>query len=211
MQPMACVGAGSISDSGLTELARKGLWLGVGIAIVCGLAWNFTPPAAPLLRLETIPISGANFQGWNLPLTEREKKVLGQVDVLHRGYRIGGREFVLTIIDGNRNRHAVHDPRYCFQGAGWWIVNERRIAMQGGEAPGLKIARQNDQAETIFWFANGESRHSSFPRYWAQTTLRRMTLGHWGAAPPLVILQVPGGGTSTWEQPAMELIAALSL
>jgi hypothetical protein len=193
-------------------MSRKLLWIGAALAIGLGLVWQYYPLTSPGLdRMAQIPLSGATFQGKDVPLTETEKLVFGQVDMVNRRYLFGGRDLFVSVVDGTKDRHAVHDPRYCFQGAGWRLLSETPFAVPGGMGRRLKLARGQDRFETYFWFADGSGRYASFPRYWWQTTLRRFTLGKWGAEPVLVVVQdlYPARNGTALAVP--ELIQALRL
>ena len=169
--------------------ARKALWLAIVFSVGCGIAWSFYPLAGAAERLHAVPIHCASFSGEDVPLTERELKVLGRVDVLHRRYTNDARSLYVTVIDGSRDRHAVHDPRYCFRGAGWKVLEEKQRPIQGGHATWISAVNDERRAEAVFWFADGERRHSSMPRYLLDTTLRRVSLGKLGGKSVLVVLQ----------------------
>lgn len=193
--------------------SRGQRWLGLGVAsaVLCGALWDWYPLPDARPRLAEVPKQGSRFQSRDVPLTEREKAVLGGVAVLHRSYRFETREFYLTLVDGTEDRHAVHDPRYCFQGAGWRIAAAKQVAIPGGEATWLTLKKADVQLEAVFWFSDGASRHSSFPRYWGQTTLRRITLGGSGSEPVLVLLQLYENAPSQWSDFLKELVGVLKL
>jgi len=171
-------------------LGRKLLWIGTAVAIVLGGLWQFYPVASTARnRLADIPLRGTGFQGLDVPLTDTERVVLGRVDLVNRRYQFGDRLLFVSAVDGTDDRHAVHDPRYCFQGAGWRLLSERPMPLPGGEGTRLELARGADRFETLYWFAEGSTRYSSFLRYWWRTTLRRLTLGKFGAEPLLVVVQ----------------------
>lgn len=188
-------------------------WLGAGIALAvfCGVAWGLYPLPDAAARLRAIPLAAGDFVGTDIPLTPKEREVLGRVNVVHRAYRDGHHEIFTTAIDGTRDRHAVHDPRYCFQGAGWRILEERPLALPGGTARWVRAANGPRTVEALFWFSDGAGRHASPLRYWAQTTARRMTLGHSGAEPVLVVLQSFGERPPDWATFAPDYLRALGL
>ncbi|HPW67959.1 MAG TPA: exosortase-associated EpsI family protein [Deltaproteobacteria bacterium] len=108
---------------------------------------------------------------------------------MKRYYGFGADELVLIAIDGAGNRHAVHDPMYCFRGAGWRIWNKTVAPVEGGEALLLQLEKYGRIRETAYWFSNGRQRHISVMRYWFQATLRRITLGRSDKEPVLIMLQ----------------------
>lgn len=190
---------------------RALLWAGISIAVVCGALWSFYPLPDARQRLDVVPRTGAGITSRDIALTPTELLVLGRVDLLHRLYEVGGRSFYATVIDGTKDRHAVHDPRYCFQGAGWRLAAERKIALPGGEANWVHAVNGDRQVQALFWFSDGTTRYTSMARYWRQTTLRRMTLGRSGSEPVLVVLQSFGDAQPDWNAFAPEVIAALRL
>src|ERR1700733_5424039 len=94
-------------------------WAGLTLAIVCGVFWDAYPLPDAGTRLQRLPKSGKEFTSLDVPLTEQERLGLGKTGLIHRDCVWSGKEFLLTVIDGTKDRHAVHDPRYCFEGAGW--------------------------------------------------------------------------------------------
>lgn len=198
------------ADPGLRG-RRLALWIAVFVTVSCGAAWGLFPLADARARLDQVPRVGAGFTGRDLTLTPTELQVLGRVDLIHRQYQIEGQEFYATLIDGTKDRHAVHDPRYCFQGAGWQVLGERRLPVPGGEVNWVQARHGERNVQALFWFSDGMTRYTSMPRYWWQTTLRRMTLGRSGPEPVLVVLQTFGDPQPDWPTLAPEVIARLHL
>jgi hypothetical protein len=175
------------------------------------MLWDIYPLPGAGQRLEEIPTHNARFDGTDVSLTASERAAFGPATVVHRRYWFNGRVFFLTVIDGARNRHAVHDPRYCFQGAGWRITTESRLQIPGGAATWFKMDQAAEHGEVVFWFSDGATRHSSLPWYWWQTTLRRLTLGRCGADPVMVVLQSYGADPPAWTVLVKDLVADFRL
>ncbi|MBU6401781.1 MAG: exosortase-associated EpsI family protein [Verrucomicrobia bacterium] len=190
-------------------MARTGLWIGVALGVLCGALWDLFPLPDAQGRLDRIPRRVGRFAGYDISLTDSEKVVLGRVDLVHRKYQFNGWNFFLTVIDGTRDRHAVHDPRYCFEGAGWRVVAEKPLVVPGGAATWLELRQADDRAEAVFWFSDGARRHSSLPWYWAQTVLRRMSLGRSGPEPVMVVLQSYEETPPDWPRLIRALLAAM--
>ena len=152
-------------------------------------------------RMNQLPKSGLGYIGLDLPMVPSEDSVYKRAHVLKRGYQYGlYNRFVLIVVDGSQNRHAVHDPLYCFRGAGWDIVINQTIPIEGGEARFLRLLKNGKERETLYWFSDGQTRHVSVGRYWFQTTLRRLTLGFSGQEPVMVILQPFGENPFYWQK-----------
>jgi hypothetical protein len=190
---------------------RALLWAAIAFAIVCGTLWAVYPLPDALDRLDAVPRSGATFACTDVALTPVEQQVLGRVNLVHRHYQMGPHGFYATMIDGTKDRHAVHDPRYCFQGAGWNVLAERKFPLPGGEASWVHAINGEREVQALFWFSDGAERYTSLLRYWWQTTLRRMTLGRSGAEPVLVVLQSFGSDQPDWTTLGPEVIETLRL
>ena len=190
---------------------RLALWIAVAVAGLSGVLWAIYPLPDAAERLAAIPRSGADFTSQDVALTPVELQVLGRVNVVHRFYRLGATQFYATVIDGTKDCHAVHDPRYCFQGAGWKVLSERKLPLKGGEGHLVHAVNGQHEVQALFWFSDGAGRYTSLMRYWGQTTLRRMTLGRSGAEPVLVVLQSFGNPQPDWSVLAPTAIESLRL
>src|SRR5437868_13581801 len=131
---------------------RWHLWLVAIVSIGCGAAWSVHPLEGAVDRLQEVPLVRGQFHGQDISLTDRERIVLGRVDLLHREYTSPFRSVYVTVIDGSKDRHAVHDPRYCLQGAGWKLLNEEKRPVVGGESTWITAERDGHRAEAVFLF-----------------------------------------------------------
>ena len=168
------------------------LWIGVIIAIGLGIVWDWIHSPDAKKRMESLPLEGSTYRGKDIPLDEFEKNYFENVNVTKRTYLIDGQEFFIAILDGTANRHAVHDPYYCFVGSGWEIEDEKKISLNHGIGNLLTIQKDGEKREALFWFTNGKSQFASPIRYWLEATLRRFTLGFSGEEPILVVVQPMG-------------------
>ena len=177
---------------------RNWLWVGLGLMVLLSLIWNWMPAQLPQGRWKMLPAEGLGFASRELPLNATETKVYRQAETVKRIYQAGGQRFILTVVDGSRNRHAVHDPLYCFRGDGWQVTHEQTVAVPGGQARLLNLARAERRAEVVFWFTDGRERHCSAWRAWWLSLLQRLTLGKYGGAPALVLLQPATPEAPNW-------------
>lgn len=185
---------------GTSPSAQKiGLALFLLFALLLGTLWQFFPLEGASKRLNSLPLKGEAFFGSILPLTERELHYLRGVDLIKRRYLVGGQEAYLYILDGTQNRHAVHDPAYCFRGGGWSILESGPFPLPQGDASLLTLEKAGEQKEALVWFSTGERRYSSSWRYWLDTTLRRLTLGRSGKEPVLIILLPERSRSLDWQ------------
>ncbi|MGA8164183.1 MAG: exosortase-associated EpsI family protein [Waddliaceae bacterium] len=176
------------------------LWICLTAASALAFLWQFTSLPDAQERMETLPLSGLEYQGRDLLLEPSEKEFLNGVHVLKRAYVIGDQEFFITVLDGSRHRHVVHNPYCCFQGSGWSIVEEKPLPLNKGDANLLLIKKRGQEREVVFWFSDGKQQYASPLRYWTQTTLRRLSLGMIGNEPLLIVIQPIQKEKIDWKQ-----------
>ncbi len=156
-------------------------------------------------RLDAFPLRGAAYASRDVPADPAELPVIGQARLVKRLCQTPTQRVLVTIIDGTRNRHAVHDPAYCLRGAGWEITGSRVLPVPGGEAACLSVAREGRITQALYWFTDGQSRHSSLCRHLLQTAARRLTLGCSGPAHLFVLIASPDGQPVDWERLRIEM------
>lgn len=172
-------------------------WVAAALVAVAAVVWKLAPlpdaqdriaplAAGPGQRLET------------LELTEVEAGFFGEAQAARWLASGAGGGVVATVVDGSRNRRAVHDPSFCFRGAGWTVVAEEPLALPHGEARRVTLSREGAELEAVYWYSDGQAAHASPPRYWAATTWRRLTLGGSGPEPVLVLLVPARGRAVNW-------------
>ena len=177
---------------------RTLLWCALAAAIALALVWQAVPVPDASSRTARLPVSGWRLSSRDIPLTPTEASIFGQARVVKRLYQVSGQRVLLTAIDGTRERHAVHDPQYCFRGAGWETRGGRDQPVPGGVARQITLARGADRAEALYWISDSQVRHASVARAWIQSTLRRLSFGRSGGEPVLFILQPVAGESVDW-------------
>lgn len=140
-------------------------------------------------RIEAFPSSGPLFSSRPVALTEFERDMLGEAEGYKAIYLWKGLRYVITIIDGTRNRQAVHDPRYCFRGAGWEITQDETIDFAGGRARRVSLVNAGVESEALFFYSDGETVFASPFEYWVRATVRRWLRRYGGEEPVLVMVQ----------------------
>lgn len=174
------------------------VWIVLAAALALGALWQFVPLPDASARLHSLPESSPNVETKEAPLEPGEVEIFSRASVVKRLASVDGQVVMLTAIDGTKDRHAIHDPRFCFQGAGWKITSQEPIAMNKGEASRVKLQKGEDTTEAVFWFTDGSQQFSSPVTYWTKTTLRRLTFGKSGEEPILVILAAAGETPMDW-------------
>lgn len=195
----------------MAQKMNRLLWILLIILIPLGLVWQFYPLPDSSIRMNQLPLKGEGFFGMNLPLTEFERKALPNVGIVKRLYKVGGTSYFVSLLDGTRNRHAVHDPEYCFRGDGWIVLNKTPFKLPHGEGSLFLITKMGIEREALVWFSANNIQFPSPMQYWIKTSLRRLTLGRWGEEPLLIIVQPVDVLKPNWDQfiklfpPLMEL------
>ncbi len=178
---------------------KKVIWWCLGLAVALCLLVECLPHPKTPSRLAQLPLKGFGYASRDLPLEGAEAAVFQRAVVLKRLYQAGPDRFVLLAVDGEGDRHAIHDPLYCFRGAGWKLSQESYINLPGGRGRIVQLVRGKESAEAMYWITDGQTRHASPLSAWWQSTLRRLPGQHSGGAPVLVVVQPVTGGTLNWQ------------
>ncbi|GAA5482977.1 hypothetical protein [Haloferula sargassicola] len=160
----------------------------LGLIVLALVARSIDLPDASE-RIARFPTAGPAFSSKPVELSDFEKDTLGEAQGYKAIYQWRGLRYAITMIDGTRNRQAVHDPRYCFRGAGWKIGEESTLDLAGGQARHVHLEREGDQADALFFYSDGKRAFDSPVEYWARTTARRWLRGLGGEEPVLVMVQ----------------------
>lgn len=168
----------------------------VALLIIC--LWEFAPLDDASTRIKALPKSGLQFASRDVSLVDTERDIYGAANVIKRICQVGPHQFVLLVVDGSRNRHAVHDPLYCFKGSGWEAGKVNDLPLRGGMGREVLLTKGKERAEVVFWFSDGVNRHGSAMKYWMQTALRRLSFGKSGPEPVLVMLWAVGPQSPDW-------------
>lgn len=186
------------------------LWSALIIAIVITIVWPMIPMPNAEARLAAIPKSGPEFEAHPVELSAADLNFLGKARAVQ--YMIAlrsGAQLMLTVIDGSKNRHAVHDPSYCFSGAGWSISKKDTIKLGSGEANWVSLVNGEQRNEALWFFDDGTHQFTSPLEYWLATSSRRVTLGRSGAEPVLVTLRGISDKPIDWNRVRQILLPAL--
>lgn len=174
-------------------IARVGMWSLLGACVVLGTLWRMIPLPDAQERLLRLPTGDSGVRCRDVPFSESELRWLGDAQAVKRAYQLGNRQFLVTVIDGTRNRRAVHDPMYC-----WTIMKRAPHEFPGGAGTALRIVENGIEKEVLFWFSNGASRHASPARFLLQATWRRATLGRFSEEPLLILVEPLDSAAVNW-------------
>jgi hypothetical protein len=162
------------------------------------MVWEFYPLTDASSRINHFPRMSGQVASRDLPLTPGEEAIFCGVTVVKRLALVGDDRAVVTVIDGTKNRHAVHDPVFCFRGAGWEVSREESVPLRKGFARLVHLRQGKELAEALYWFSDGKEQFKSPVLYWWKTALRRLTFGSSGMEPVLVILTSAGDTPPHW-------------
>ena len=180
-------------------MGERLLWAALVVVVVLAVAWRAVPVDDASDRVKALPLEGLTFRGQDIPLDVVETNHFAGVTLLKRAYQAGPYGVAVLVVDGTRNRHAVHDPAYCFRGGGWQIEADSEMPLLAGAARRQVFRRGAERRELLYWFSDGAQRHASISRYTFESALRRVTFGKSAPASVLVSLQAAGAPPPDWD------------
>ncbi|MEI7954111.1 MAG: hypothetical protein WCJ66_02965 [Verrucomicrobiota bacterium] len=191
-------------------MKRYMLWGGLIVAAIIMLVWPCLPIPSASGRLAAIPTATADFHSSPMDLNPDDRTFLGKAEAIQRLIEMrGGGHVILTVTDGSKNRHAVHDPGYCFAGAGWQIQAQTSVKVSSGDATWISLAKGTQTAQALWFFDDGKQQFDSPIEYWLKTSARRATLGRSGPEPVLVTLRSIPNEPVDWDRVRQILLPAL--
>lgn len=191
-------------------MKRIVLWCALLFTAILAVVWPLVPLPSASHRLASLPNHNPDFQSRPLKLSSEDRAFLGQADaVQHLVTMRSGDRLVLTVIDGTQNRHAVHDPSYCFSGAGWQIQAKTTVKVPSGDATWVSLAKGHQKLEALWFFDDDQHQFTSLLEYGFKTGSRRATLGLSGAEPILVTLKSFPNEPINWDRVRQILLPAL--
>jgi hypothetical protein len=174
-------------------------WVLAIAVMLASLVWRFVPLSTADARLALVT-AGPGQRLQVQPLAPWETDYFGRAHAVRWLAADRLSAMIVTVVDGSGNRRAVHDPGFCFRGAGWTVVTEAPLALPHGEARRVVLRRGADELEAVYWFSDGRRAYSSPARYWFDTTWRRLTFGRSGAEPVLVLVVPAQGRGPNWPE-----------
>ncbi|MEI7911817.1 MAG: hypothetical protein WCK77_19470 [Verrucomicrobiota bacterium] len=191
-------------------MKRPILWGALILTALIILVWPYLPIPSAAGRLAAIPTASADFHSTPMELSAADRAFLGKAQAVEYLIEMrGGGRVILTVTDGTNNRHAVHDPSYCFAGAGWKVQTQNTVKVPSGDATWVALAKDATTAQALWFFDDGKHQFASPLEYWLATSMRRATLGRSGAEPVLVSLRSLPGEPVNWDRVRQILLPAL--
>lgn len=151
-------------------------------------------------RVTRMATYGPGFALRPLPARTDDSAVFGTAPVRRFLLACEQGSFLMTVIDGTPNRHALHDPIYCVSGAGWQVADEREIKTNHGRVKALRLTKQGKETHLLYFYADGKRHWTSPTRTWVAQATRRVSLGNYSDAILLVELQPYQKTLPDWNQ-----------
>jgi hypothetical protein len=174
-------------------------WGAAAVIALAAATWRLVPLSDAEARIAPLA-AGPGQRMETLPLKPWEVDFFGEARVRRWLSQGGGPAVIATVVDGSRNRRVVHDPAFCFRGAGWTVAADEPLALSNGEARRVILRREGSEMEAVYWFSDGRRAFGSPTHYWLETTWRRLTLGASGPEPVLVLLVPAQGRAPNWTE-----------
>lgn len=154
--------------------------------VLLGISWKLFPVPESAFHVEDVPRKGLYFQSTDIPLSRAEVAALGEAEAIKRLYHFHGEPFVVTVIDGTKNRAAVHDVALCLRGAAGKIVHSESLSLSRGTA---HLYRSEEGEEILSWYSSPRKQHGSFFQYRLSAAIHRLSFGKLGDDSYHVIVQ----------------------
>lgn len=123
------------------------------------------------LPLAAFPLEIAEWKGWDLPIDENTRRILGDGDFMLRNYARSDNEPVVNLFIAyfptQRTGSTIHSPQNCLPGAGWVPLETGRIAITDSAVVNrFVIGKGLDRQLVLYWYhGNGRVVASE---YWAK-------------------------------------------
>lgn len=113
-------------------------------------------PALPAKTgyFRSIPREIHGWRGRDLPVSERDLKILGSSRLLFRQYRKGERAVNLYLLESSSNRVSFHPPEYCFIGARAVMLKKGLTRIRGAEeiGPAWRYLFRGSGGESLVYY-----------------------------------------------------------
>lgn len=176
----------------MNKIDRGSVWLWAAfVMLVLGsVVYALAPKPDASQRLADLDLQGVGFKGVSLPFSEQEQDFLGAAEAIKRRYLHGDMTMVMIAIDGTENRHVVHDPSFCYRGAGFEVTAGKTFPLLNGEGEILTLEKGDQSMKVAYWFSDGERRFTGFYEYVFRSALSRLTFGTIWKQPVMVTAHI---------------------
>ncbi|MEA1928482.1 MAG: EpsI family protein [Candidatus Auribacterota bacterium] len=118
--------------------------------------------------LRNIPLKIDNWEGEEMLVSARDKRLLGTENVILRRYRQGIYNVSLYLLECASNRASFHPPEYCYVGGRTEMVEEgeRELEWEGGTIESHRFLFRGPHGMSLvyYWYSFGDRILSSYYR-----------------------------------------------
>lgn len=164
------------------------------------VVWELIPLKSGEERIRSLPLSGLGFEGQEITPPKEVQEVFKDVTYVQRAYKVRDRVYIVSILDGTHNRHAVHDPTFCAYGGGWAVSGRERLPVEGGQVEKVTMVKGDQKRELLLWFSNRAHKFPSIYEYWYVASIRRLSMGYSGEEPIRIMVQPVDNDTPNWRE-----------
>ncbi len=122
----------------------------------------------PAGDLDRLPLRIGDWTGEEIPVSARDRAILGTDNLILRLYRKGDRFLYLYILECSSNRATFHPPEYCYVGGRTEMIGRGRevIDWPGGEVPAHRMVFLGPRGRSLvyYWYTFGEEILGSYYR-----------------------------------------------
>lgn len=174
----------------------------IGVAIIANKPYKFD--LAQDVKVNDFPKTIGEWQGEDIPLSERDYEILETRNLFVRDYKNKNGDLVnLYIIRAADNRRALHPPEVCYTGGGATIAEKSVIPMTGSiTANKFTIEDKNSRQLVVYWFKSTHLNTYSYLKQQLKIVTDRLLGKKTSGALIRVSTEIKGGR----EAAALELI-----
>ncbi|MDP8235164.1 MAG: EpsI family protein [Candidatus Erginobacter occultus] len=115
----------------------------------------------PAGDLDRLPLKIGDWSGEDIPVSARDRAILGTDNLLLRLYRQGDRFLYLYILECSSNRASFHPPKYCYVGGRTEMVErgQKSVEWAGGMVPAHRMVFLGPRGKSLvyYWYTYGET------------------------------------------------------
>lgn len=113
----------------------------------------------PAGDLDRLPLQIGDWRGEDIPVSDRDRAILGTDNLLLRLYRKGEWFLYLYILECSSNRATFHPPEYCYVGGRTEMVGRGRedVSWGGGVVPAQRMVFLGPRGKSLvyYWYTYG--------------------------------------------------------
>jgi len=112
-------------------------------------------------QMVDFPQTFGEWKGIDVPIEDRTQEILGATDLLNRVYLNPQKEsvsFFVAFFSSQRKGGAVHSPKNCLPGAGWWVSKSDTVTVSLPDHPQpltvnqYIIQKDLDRELVLYWY-----------------------------------------------------------